>query len=140
MSDIKTADLPMSDLFLTVGADDFPVDVVDLVDEVTVTVTFEHTPGCKGRMYLSNGDPGYPDEPDELVIHKVVSPVPVVYAADGITVNLHAGKCILRWLSKATIESLLGTLLRFTEEQAEDAKAQAQIDRAEERRELRGFL
>jgi hypothetical protein len=30
------------------------------------TIHYDYTPGSPGRMYLSNGDPGYPDEPAEL--------------------------------------------------------------------------
>ena len=29
---------------------------------------FDYSPGRQGKMYLRNGDPGYPDEPPELYI------------------------------------------------------------------------
>jgi hypothetical protein len=35
-------------------------------------VRFWYSPGRPGRMYLSNGDPGYPDEPAELAIEEVL--------------------------------------------------------------------
>ena len=38
---------------------------------VTFEVKFNATPGSPGRMYLANGDPGYPDEPPEVEILSV---------------------------------------------------------------------
>lgn len=35
---------------------------------VTFEVEFNATPGSPGRMYLANGDPGYPEEPAEIEI------------------------------------------------------------------------
>jgi hypothetical protein len=32
---------------------------------------FDYTPGRPGKMYLSNGDPGYPDEPEEITLIRV---------------------------------------------------------------------
>jgi hypothetical protein len=34
--------------------------------EIPVNLTFEYRPGRKGVRTLRNGDPGYPDDPDEL--------------------------------------------------------------------------
>ena len=48
-------------------------------DEVLVTVDAEFTAGCAGRMYMSNGDPGYPEEPDEVVIITVTGDDGVEY-------------------------------------------------------------
>jgi hypothetical protein len=48
-------------------------------DEVLVTVDAEFTAGCAGRMYMSNGDPGYPDEPDEVDIVTVTGEDGVEY-------------------------------------------------------------
>lgn len=35
---------------------------------IRMVVSFDHEPGRPGRMYLSNGDPGYPDEPASVDI------------------------------------------------------------------------
>ncbi len=40
-------------------------------DEIEVTAEYCYFPGCKGKMYLKNGDPGYPDEPPEVEIYLV---------------------------------------------------------------------
>jgi DnaJ-class molecular chaperone len=39
--------------------------------EHSVEVEFDYSPGRPGRMYMPNGDPGYPEEPEELVINKI---------------------------------------------------------------------
>ena len=36
--------------------------------EAEYTAHFDYSPGRPGKMYLRNGDPGYPDEPAELDI------------------------------------------------------------------------
>ena len=41
-------------------------------DGEPVTVTASYFPGKPGCNYLRNGDPGYPDEPAELVIVRVL--------------------------------------------------------------------
>ena len=33
--------------------------------EIEVEAAFAYYPGCEMRMYLPNGDPGYPEEPAE---------------------------------------------------------------------------
>lgn len=38
----------------------------DLGAEVDVRITFEYRPGRPAKMYLRNGDPGYPADPDEI--------------------------------------------------------------------------
>ena len=48
-------------------------------DEVLVTVDAEFTAGCAGRMYMSNGDPGYPEEPDGVEIITVTGDDGVEY-------------------------------------------------------------
>ena len=40
-------------------------------DGYELEITGDYTPGQKGRNYLKNGDPGYPDEPAEFVIDEV---------------------------------------------------------------------
>lgn len=40
--------------------------------EHEVTVLYNYFKGRPGCMYLSNGDPGYPPEPDELEIYAVM--------------------------------------------------------------------
>ena len=35
-------------------------------------IYFEYNPGEKGRRYMSNGDPGYPDEPPEIEYTAVI--------------------------------------------------------------------
>lgn len=36
-------------------------------------VTFTFYPGAEGKMYLRNGDPGYPEEPSEVDIISVAT-------------------------------------------------------------------
>jgi len=48
-------------------------------DEVLVTVDAEFTAGYAARMYMSNGDPGYPEEPDEVDIITVTGEDGVEY-------------------------------------------------------------
>lgn len=38
------------------------------LDDVMLRVCFTMTPGHPGCMYLSNGDPGFPPEPNEIEI------------------------------------------------------------------------
>ena len=40
--------------------------------DLEVRVTFTYTPGMPGKMYLRNGDPGYPEEPAEVEIDEVI--------------------------------------------------------------------
>jgi hypothetical protein len=37
----------------------------------TVTLGFFYQPGSPGRMYMPNGDPGYPPDPEEFEIQEV---------------------------------------------------------------------
>lgn len=39
--------------------------------EHDVQVDYSYSPGRPGKMYMSNGDPGYPDEPAEFEIVNV---------------------------------------------------------------------
>ena len=41
-------------------------------EPIEVRVEAEFIPGWRGRKHLSNGDPGYPDEPDEINILSVI--------------------------------------------------------------------
>jgi hypothetical protein len=42
---------------------------IEVNDEpIEVTIEAEFIPGQPGRRYMPNGDPGYPDEPDEINI------------------------------------------------------------------------
>ena len=40
--------------------------------DATAVVKFTYTPGSPGKMYLRNGDPGYPEEPAEVEIDEVL--------------------------------------------------------------------
>ena len=42
------------------------------IDGSDVQVDFEYHPAVPGRMYMRNGDPGYPDEPAEVEILSVI--------------------------------------------------------------------
>lgn len=39
--------------------------------EAEYTAWFDYSPGRPGRNYMPNGDPGYPDDPPELVINEL---------------------------------------------------------------------
>jgi len=39
--------------------------------EISVDVEMEYYPGCDMRMYMPNGDPGYPAESPEAEVQKV---------------------------------------------------------------------
>jgi hypothetical protein len=39
--------------------------------EIPVAVHYRYVPGKPGCQYMSNGDPGYPDDPPELDIMRV---------------------------------------------------------------------
>lgn len=46
---------------------------IEVNDEpIEVTVEAEFIPGRPGRKYMANGDPGYPDEPDEINILSIL--------------------------------------------------------------------
>lgn len=38
---------------------------------VSLLVTGTYTKGCPGKMYMPNGDPGYPGEPEDFEAEKV---------------------------------------------------------------------
>jgi len=42
-----------------------------VLGEQDVEVSYAYSPGRPGRMYMPNGDPGYPDEPAEVEILSV---------------------------------------------------------------------
>lgn len=68
--------------------------------DAQVEVFFYYTPGRAGRVYLSNGDPGYPEEYPEVEITKVVPVAP--------------GSCycdIMEALSDKTIDAIKEKLL-----------------------------
>lgn len=39
--------------------------------DIILAIDFDYTPGRPGVRTLPNGDPGYPDEPDELDIEDI---------------------------------------------------------------------
>jgi len=41
-----------------------------------VDLKIRYCQGKPGRSYMPNGDPGYPDEPDEISIEEVIGDVP----------------------------------------------------------------
>lgn len=53
------------------GSMDTTIDL-GIAGEHDVRIEYTITPGYPGRMYLSNGDPGYPPEPDEVEIDRVI--------------------------------------------------------------------
>lgn len=66
-------------------------------EEIEVTVYYNYSPGQKGCMHLRNGDPGYPDEPPEVEIEKVVDAKGHDYA-DSIPEK------IMGWIEERAIE------------------------------------
>jgi len=52
------------------------------INDVELTLVGEYSPGYEGRMYMSNGDPGYPGEPagfEEFdILHKGESIIDVL--------------------------------------------------------------
>jgi hypothetical protein len=55
-------------------------------------VDYDYSPPVPGRQYLRNGDPGYPDDPEEIELL-------AVYTGEG-------DDDLLEFLSPATIEGL----------------------------------
>ena len=41
-------------------------------EDLSFQINFDYSPFRAGRMYMANGDPGYPDEPAELDICTVL--------------------------------------------------------------------
>ena len=62
--------------------------------EQEVTVDYIYIAGRPGKMYLRNGDPGYPEEPAEVEI---------------VNVWFH-GLCILKYFTDKALDSLLDTI------------------------------
>jgi len=62
--------------------------------EQEVQVDYTYSPGRPGKMYMPNGDPGYPDEPAEVEILNVW-----LYELD-----------VLQYLSDSPFDSLLDTI------------------------------
>ncbi len=62
--------------------------------EHEVQVDYTYSPGRPGKMYMPNGDPGYPDEPAEVEILNVW-----LYELD-----------VLQYLSDSPFDSLLDTI------------------------------
>ena len=56
-------------------------------EPIEVQVEAEFIPGSPGRKYMANGDPGYPDEPDEINILSVIG-------ADGIEYTPTEKECL----------------------------------------------
>ena len=40
-------------------------------EDLAFEVDFDYSPGDPGRMYMANGDPGYPPEPEEWDVTEV---------------------------------------------------------------------
>lgn len=53
----------------------------------TLDVEGHYSPGRPGRMYLRNGDPGYPDEPPEFEIERVWAQVEFRGSSVGLDVT-----------------------------------------------------
>lgn len=70
------------------------------------TIEYSYTPGSPGCNYLSNGDPGYPEDPAECEILSIV-------ASDGLVVDFDA-------LPRGVQESLQGRGIMDAEENAEN--------------------
>lgn len=66
-----------------------------VLGEQDVEVSYSYSPGKPGRMYMRNGDPGYPDEPDVFEILSV----------------LLFGLDTLPHLSEPAFDSLLDTII-----------------------------
>ena len=41
-------------------------------EDLAFEVDFDYSPGDPGRMYMANGDPGYPPEPEEWDVTRVM--------------------------------------------------------------------
>lgn len=54
------------------GSIEYPVDL-GIAGQLDVTIRYTFTPGRPGKMYLKNGDPGYPADPCEVDIDEVLS-------------------------------------------------------------------
>lgn len=91
-------------------------------------VRFEFTPGRPGCMYLSNGDPGYPDEPAELWITEV--------CITGVWIDASGfGEAVLDKLFRPAEDELMS---RIGGELQYDADGDA-YDREQERRMEEGY-
>lgn len=64
------------------------------IGEHEVQVDYTYSPGRPGKMYMPNGDPGYPDEPAEVEILNAW-----LYELD-----------VLQYLSDQSYDSLLDTI------------------------------
>lgn len=90
-------------------------------DEVDVEVGYNYTPGCPGKMYYANGDPGYPEEPAEVEI------VSIKEAETGREIQDEE-------LAEGELERLNEGCFEYAEDSAAEAKAEAAIARWEDRR------
>jgi len=63
--------------------------------EVEVVVDYTYSAGRPGKMYLRNGDPGYPEEPAEVEI---------------MNVWFHE-LCILKYLTDKALDALYDTII-----------------------------
>lgn len=78
-------------------------------DAGDLLVGYEYSPGRPGRMYMPNGDPGYPDEPAELQI-----------------IEIWVGNGCLYWESLS--ESLQAEIERGVEQHIENERERQQAD------------
>lgn len=74
-----------------------------------IEVFFDYSPPTPDVMYLPNGDPGYPGDPEELDIFE-----------------LHIGNAVLdmEWLSVHMQDLITEGVMRHLEDEAEDAQAE----------------
>jgi hypothetical protein len=93
------------------------------------TVWFDYSPGRPGKMYLRNGDPGYPDEPPELEITEI--------ERDnwGEPISDDDGQCILSDEQYASVEQQVIDWINEQEESACAAEYEYWSQRAKEQTE-----
>ena len=65
-----------------------------VLGEHEISVDYTYSAGRPGKMYLRNGDPGYPEEPAEVEI---------------VNVWLY-GICVLQYITDKSYDSLLDTI------------------------------
>ena len=76
--------------------------------DTQVEVFFYYTPGCPAKMYLANGDPGYPEEYAEVELDSIL---PVI--RDCRYGNQHTGENIMPALSEETLDAIETMLLEM---------------------------
>ena len=80
-----------------------------LAYDVPLEITVDYTPGSPGRMYMPNGDPGYPPESPEMEIFRVLIKKKTVFESQDVSggqIVLLPGASILNDLSDEEYEYL----------------------------------